>query len=139
MSLVALRSLALLLVGALALAGTPDDALERVEAGLRTANPEQVLDGAEARVEVMLFGQGGTYRHGQASQVLTDFFRRHPPQRVSFGELATSDDGRAALGRYWALDGGAPLAVRVLHRRAGDEWRLASLRIDRATFGRAGR
>ena len=139
MLLAALRSLAVLLVGAVALAGAPDDALARVEAGLREADAERVLDGAEARVEVMLFGQGGTYRHGQASQVLEDFFRRHPPQRVAFGELATSDDGRAAMGRYWTLDGAAPLAVRVLHRRDGDAWRLASLRIDRVAFGRAGR
>ena len=139
MPFVVLRSLAVVLAAALALAGGPDDALARVESGLREADAERVLDGAEARVEVMLFGQGGMYRHGQAAQVLRDFFRRHPPQRVAFGELATSDDGRAAMGRYWTLDGGAPLALRVLHRRDGDAWRLASLRIDRAAFGRAGR
>ena len=139
MLLVVLRPLVLLLAGAIALAGSPDDALARVEAGLREADVEKVLQGAEPRVEVMLFGQGSTYRHGQAAQVLQDFFRRYPPRRVAFGELATSDDGRAAMGRYWAVDGSAPLAVRVLHRRDGDAWRLASLRIDRASFGRAGR
>ena len=139
MPLLALRPLVLLLLGALAFSGTADEALDRVEAGLLAADAEEVLEGAEARVEVMLFGQGGTYRHGQAAQVLRDFFRRYPPQRVVFGELASSDDGRAAMGRYWTLDGGAPLALRVLHRRHDGEWRLASLRIDRASFGRAGR
>ena len=139
MSLLVLRPLVLVLLGVFALSGAADDALERVEAGLLASDAGQVLDGAEARVEVMLFGQGGTYRHGQAAQVLRDFFRRYPPQRVAFGELATSDDGRAAMGRYWTLEGGAPLAVRVLHRRHGDTWKLASLRIDRASFGRAGR
>ena len=138
MPLAPLRLLALLLIGALSLGGTADEALDRVEAGLLASDADRVLDGAEARVEVMLFGQGGTYRHGQAAQVLVDFFRRYPPQRVAFGELATSDDGRAAMGRYWTLEGGAPLAVRALHRRHDGEWRLASLRIDRASFGSVG-
>ena len=114
------------------------DEVARVEAGLRAGDPAAVLDGSAARVEVVLFGQGSTYRRAQAAHVLRDFFRRYPPERVSLSERASSDDGRTAIGRYWTEDGAAPLAVRVLHRAAGDTWELASVRVERPSLLRGG-
>ena len=115
-----------------------DDALARVEAGLEAADPSAVLADAPSRVEVVLFGQGGTFRRAQAAHVLRDFFRRYPPARVEFDERSASDDGQTAIGKYWSEDGGPPLSVRVLHRRDGDDWELASVRIDRRSTVRAG-
>lgn len=116
---------------ALAQSAFPDDEVERVEAGLRAGDADAVLDGSAARVEVVLFGQGSTYRRAQAAHVLRDFFRRYPPERVSLPERASSDEGRTAIGRYWTEDGGAPLTVRVLHRASGGGWELASIRVER--------
>ena len=117
----------------------PDESLEKIQAALQEADPSGVLDQVEDRVEIVLFGQGGTYRKGQAVHVLRDFFRRYPPDRVDLGsERSSSDDGRTAMGRYWTEDGGLPLQVRVLHREAGDEWRLISLHVERQSFGRVG-
>lgn len=114
----------------------PDDSLEKIEAALQAADPSGVLDQVEERVEIVLFGQGGTYRRGQAVHVLRDFFRRYPPDRVDLGsERSSSDDGRTAMGRYWTEDGGLPLQVRVLHQEDGDEWHLISLRVERQSFG----
>lgn len=117
----------------------PDESLEKIQAALQDADPAGVLDQVEDRVEIILFGQGGTYRRGQATHVLRDFFRRYPPDRVDLGsERSSSDDGRTAMGRYWTEDGGLPLQVRVLHRESGDEWRLVALHVERQSFGRAG-
>ncbi|MEO0558615.1 MAG: DUF4783 domain-containing protein [Bacteroidota bacterium] len=128
------------LVGVFALSGSvpvqPDESLEKIEAALADADPSGVLDQVEDRVEIVLFGQGGTYRKGQAVHVLRDFFRRYPPDRVDLGsERSSSDDGRTAMGRYWSEDGGLPLQVRVLHREDGEEWHLIALHVERQSFG----
>ena len=141
------RRLALVAALALTLGAVPpavpqpsDDALARVEAGLREADPSGVLSHAADRVEIVRFGQGGTFRRAQAVHVLRDFFRRYPPSRVVFAEQGSSDDGQTAMWRYWSDDGGAPLTVRVLHRPVDDEsWELAWIRIDQRTAVRADR
>ena len=109
-----------------------DDAVARVEAGLRDGDPEAVLTDAADRVEVVLFGEGGMYRRAQATHVLRDFFRRYPPSRVSFKpERSSSYEGQAADGHYWAEDGAAPLSVHVLHREEEEQqWELVSIRIE---------
>ncbi|HEX8387255.1 MAG TPA: DUF4783 domain-containing protein [Rubricoccaceae bacterium] len=128
-----------LMVGAAAFAqaGLRDDEVARVEAGLQAADAAAVLDGSAARVEIVLFGQGSTYRRAQAAHVLRDFFRRYPPERVALPERASSDDGRTAIGRYWTQEGGAPLTVRVLHRAVGSGWQLASIRVERPSLIRS--
>ena len=129
-----------LLVGAAAFAqgALRDDEVARVEAALQAGDASAVLNGSAPRVEIVLFGQGSTYRRAQAAHVLRDFFRRYPPERVTLPERASSDDGRTAIGRYWTQDGGAPLMVRVLHRAAGDDWELASIRVERPSLIRGG-
>ena len=117
----------------------PDDSLVEIQEALQESDPDAVLDQVNGRVEIVLFGQGGTYRPGQAEHVLRDFFRRYPPDRVDLGsELSSSSDGRTAIGRYWTEDGGMPLQVRVLHRQTRDDWTLVSMRIERQSFGRVG-
>lgn len=130
----ALAAAAAGLAGASAAQSSADDGLARVEAGFREADPSAVLDGAARRVEIVLFGQGGMYRRAQATHVLRDFFRRYPPDRVAFGERSSSDDGRMAIGRYWAQSGGAPLTVRLLHRSTDDGWELTSIRVEQASI-----
>ena len=142
-SLVVRRALVLgvfvLVLGAMTPGGhVQDDAVARVEAGLRDADPDAVLTDAAERVEVVLFGQGGMYRRAQATHVLRDFFRRYPPSRVAFGpERSSSYEGLAATGQYVAEDGGAPLNVRVVHREDGEDWELVSIRIDQRSTVRA--
>ncbi len=115
-----------------------DDAVARVEAGLREGDPDAVLADAADRVEVILFGEGGMYRRAQASHVLRDFFRRYPPARVAFGpERSSSYEGLAATGQYVSDDGSAPLNVRVVHREDGEDWELVSIRIDQRSAVRA--
>ena len=133
-----LTALALFASVAMAQTLAPGDEVARVEAGLQAGDADAVLDGSAPRVEVVLFGQGSTYRRAQAAHVLRDFFRRYPPERVALTERASSDDGRTAIGRYWTQDGAAPLTVRVLHRAAGDDWELASIRIERQPLIRGG-
>lgn len=116
----------------------PDAALARVERGLEGGDADLVLTDMTGRVEIVLFGQGGVFGRPQATMVLRDFFRRHPPREVSFYEPSSSDEGQTATGRYSTSSGGTPLSVRVLHRADGDRWELASIRIDQRSTVRAG-
>ena len=116
-----------------------DEAIERVEVGLEESDPAVVLDRAAGRVEVVLFGRGGTVRRSQATHVLRDFFRRYPPARVALAERSSSDDGLTAIWRYWTDDGGQPLSVRAVHREGGGDWELVSLRVERRSTIRGGR
>ena len=138
-SALAPRAAALLFLTAVAGAHVPSgpsDALGRVAQGLEAADPDLVLSDVDGRVEIVLFGQGGVFRRAQAAHVLRDFFRRYPPNRVSFSEPSSSDDGQTATGRYLPRSGGTPLTVRVLHRVTGDDWELASIRIDQRSVVR---
>lgn len=128
-----LASFFVLLVGIapVAMTQTMDDPLSRVETGMEEGDPVTVLADARGRVEVVLFGEGGMYRRAQATHVLRDFFRRHPPSRMEFQDRTSSDDGQTAIGSYETESGGTPLSVRVLHRETADGWELVSIRIDR--------
>ncbi|MDT0632023.1 DUF4783 domain-containing protein [Rubrivirga sp. S365] len=116
-----------------------DDVLEQVKAGLEQADPGAVLGRADARVEVVLFGRGGTVRRTQAVHVLRDFFRRYPPDRVAIAERSSSEDGLTAIWRYWTAEDGQPLNVRAVHREGEGGWRLVSLRVERRSALRGGR
>lgn len=116
----------------------PDAALQRVQRGLQSADASMVLTDMPSRVEIVLFGQGGMFGRPQATLVLRDFFRRHPPSRVTFSEPSSSEDGQSATGRYWTDAGGTPLSIRVTHRADGDRWELASIRIDQRSAARTG-
>lgn len=119
-------------------AGDVTEALARVEAGLEEADAGAVLVDAASRIEVVLFGQGGIYRRGQAVQVLRDFFRRYPPGHVAFLEQGSSDDSRTAIGRYHLRDGGLPLEVRVQQRPEDSTWQLVAIRIEQPSLLRGG-
>ena len=128
----------LLLGGAAPGADAQDDAVARIESGMGEGEPDWVLSDAAGRFEIVLFGQGGTYRRAQAGHVLRDFFRRYPPSRVAFSpERSASYEGLAATGQYFSEDGGGPLTLRVLHREDGESWELVSLRIDQRSTVRA--
>ena len=116
----------------------PDRALERVQRGLESADPDLVLTDMPSRVEIVLFGQGGMFGRAQATLVLRDFFRRHPPGQVAFSEPSSSEEGQTATGRYRTNSGGTPLSVRVTHRARGNDWSLASIRIDQRSAARSG-
>lgn len=136
----------LLVAGALPLAAQEehvdsDSALVRVQLGLEETNANEVLIDAGDRVEVVLFGEGGIYRRGQAVSVLEDFFRRFPPDSVSFSERSTIDDSRSTIGRYYPRDGSPPLIIRVQHRvesPADSLWKLIGIRVDRPSLFQTG-
>ena len=115
----------------------PEAALGRVERGLEAGDAALVLTDMSSRVEIVLFGQGGMFGKPQATLVLRDFFRRHPPGGVAFSEPSSSEDGQTATGRYRASTGGSPLSIRVMHRADGDRWELASIRIDQRSTVRS--
>lgn len=116
----------------------PDEALARVQRGLQSSDPALVLTDVPTRVEIVLFGQGGMFGRPQATLVLRDFFRRHPPSQMLFSEPSLSEGGQSATGRY-STNAGGTLNVRVTHRLDGDQWELASIRIDQRSFRTGGR
>lgn len=116
-----------------------DEVVAQAADALETGDTRALLDLAARRVELVLLDQSARYGRGQASLVLRDFFRRYPPERVALAERSVTDDGYAAMGRYWTTSGTGPFALYVGFRRVGaDVWLLDALRIERTTFGRTG-
>ncbi len=106
--------------------------LDRVEHAFRSGNVETLLDGAADRLDVIIFGKGASYSRAQAALVLTDFFRRNPPGKVSFEQEVLAEDRRSMIGQYWVAEGDAePVSVFVRLRARGARWQLRSIRIER--------
>ena len=119
--------------------GTSDEMVELVTSAFESADHEALLDLAHRRVEIMIVGQGARYSHSQATMVLRNFFRQHPPERVELTEHSATDDDRAAMGQYWALSGASPLSLYVGFRvMSDDEWQLDAIRIERPSIQRSG-
>jgi hypothetical protein len=111
----------------------PDStSLDRVEEAFRTGDADALLIGAADRLDVIIFGKGASYSRAQAELVLSDFFRRHPPARVSFEQEVLAEDRRSVIGEYWVADNHAePISVFVRLRARGPRWQLRSIRIER--------
>lgn len=114
---------------------TPDSTtLVRVERAFRSGDVESLLDGAADRLDIIIFGKGASYSRAQAALVLSDFFRRNPPGRVSFEQEVLAEDRRSMIGKYWASNGHTdPVAVFVRLRARGPRWQLRSIRIEDAS------
>ena len=108
--------------------------LVRVERAFRSADVESLLNGAADRIDVIIFGKGASYSRAQAALVLSDFFRRNPPGRVSFEQEVLAEDRRSMIGQYWVASGSStPVAVFVRLRARGPRWQLRSIRIEDAS------
>lgn len=107
-------------------------ALDRVEDAFRAGSADALLDGAADRLDVIIFGKGASYSRAQARLVLSDFFRRNPPGRVSFEQEVLAEDRRSVIGQYWvAEDHAEPISVFVRLWARGSRWQLRSIRIER--------
>lgn len=114
-------------------AAMPDStALLHIERAFRAADPEALLDGAADRIDIVVFGKGESYSRTQATLVLGDFFRRHPPRQVIFEQEVLAEDRRSLVGRYWTTGGGEePVGVTVRLRMREARWQLRGIRVDR--------
>jgi hypothetical protein len=112
---------------------TDSTALDRVEDAFRAGRADALLSGSADRLDVIIFGKGASYSRAQAELVLSDFFRRHPPGRVSFEQEVLAEDRRSVIGEYWvAEDRAEPISVFVRLRARGARWQLRSVRIERS-------
>lgn len=111
----------------------PDStALDRVEDAFRSGSADALLAGAADRLDVIIFGKGASYSRAQAVLVLTEFFRRNPPGRVTFEQEVLAEDRRSMIGEYRvAEDHAEPISVFVRLRARGPHWQLRSIRIER--------
>ena len=112
----------------------PDStALDRVEDAFRAGSADALLDGASDRLDIIIFGKGASYSRAQAALVLTEFFRRNPPVRVTFEQEVLAEDRRSMIGEYWVAENHAePISVFVRLRARGPRWQLRSIRIERS-------
>jgi hypothetical protein len=119
--------------------GPSDETVARVTVAFEEGDSGALLDLSATRVEIVLLGQGARYSRGQAALILRDFFRRYPPERVVLSERSASEDGRAAMGRYWSGNSSAPFALYVgFHVEDDEAWTLDAIRIERTSFQRTG-
>ena len=105
-----------------------------VETAFRAGDAGALLHGSADRLDVIIFGKGASYSRAQARQVLSEFFRRHPPGRVSFEQEVLAEDRRSVIGEYWvAGDHAGPISVFVRLRARDSGWQLRSVRIEQSS------
>lgn len=104
--------------------------LTQIEAGFETSDSAVLLSLAADPIDIALFGQGATYSRSQATRVLQEFFRRHPPEYVMLREEVAADDRRSLVGEYLEVGSTQPAAVFVRLRARGTQWEIRSIRIE---------
>jgi hypothetical protein len=106
-------------------------ALQSLQEALTGGDVNALSSIASERVELTLFGTAAMYSRGQAMYVLADFFRQHPPERVSFSEGSRAGANWFIMGEYTYEGGEQPLRMFVRLRDRDGRWELRELRIDR--------
>jgi hypothetical protein len=91
---------------------------------------KMLLDAAGDRVEIALMGQGQLYSRAQATYVMQDFFREHPPVQFSL-EPGYGDEGSwIVAGEYWYRQEDASLQVYLRLRLKDKQWEVREIRIE---------
>ncbi|MEL7363573.1 MAG: DUF4783 domain-containing protein [Bacteroidota bacterium] len=117
--------------------GTDTLLVPHFEAAFGDGNAEALLESAAPRLELSIFGRASFYSRTQALFVMRDFFRRYPPESVSFRDQSIGENTRTLLGQYKELGGGrCRVAVRLRWR--ADAWEVRAVRLDRTADTVAG-
>jgi len=85
---------------------------------------------AAERVELALPGRTKLYSRAQATYVLEDFFRQHPPERFTLGRTSKVAGSWIAAGVYWYRQGEDPFQVYLRLRQKDRRWVLREIRIE---------
>lgn len=112
------------------LAGTDTLLVPHFESAFAEGNAEALLESAAPRLELSIFGRASFYSRTQALFVMRDFFRRYPPDSVSFRDQSIGENTRTLLGQYEELGGGQCRVAVRLRWRAG-AWEVRAVRLDR--------
>lgn len=114
--------------GTAAAQDTPD--LRTVRDAFVQGDAKMLLDAAGDRVEIALMGQGQLYSRAQATYVMQDFFREHPPEQFSL-EPGYGDEGSwIVAGEYWYRQEEASLQVYIHLRLKEKQWEVREIRIE---------
>lgn len=108
-----------------------ESVVQDLTAAFSTGDVREILDMVDGPIDIALFGSSRKYSPDQASFVLKKFFREQRPQRLDIRDFTK-------MKRGWFLEGvlhvgrtGAALRVYLRLSRAGDNWRLREIFIDR--------
>lgn len=107
--------------------------LDRIEASFRAGDAGALMASAGEPIDLAIFGHGASYSRSQAVLVLLDFFRRHPPEEVSFQEEVVGEDRRSVVGQYREVGSEEASAIFVRLRARAGRWEIRSIRIERSS------
>ena len=105
-------------------------ALAQVEEAFRQGDARGLLAMAADRLEIAVLEAPTLYSRAQATYVMQDFFRLHPPERFALREAAQSDGSLFVPGLYWSTSQGEPFQVYVHLRQKAQAWELRGIRIE---------
>ena len=105
-------------------------ALAQVERAFEEGDARGLLEGAADRVEIAVLEAPMLYSRAQATYVMRDFFRLHPPERFALQEAAQSDGSLFAPGLYWSMGQDGPFQVYVRLRQKARAWELREIRVE---------
>ncbi|MEM1096719.1 MAG: DUF4783 domain-containing protein [Bacteroidota bacterium] len=134
------RTLFIFLLGGLALATTVQaqttlsDAATQFETHVKARNVAQLTPMLAPRVDINLFGADKQYSRAQARFVLTDFFVRHPLQRLDLRTPSPSGKQGFLSGTYVVQGSGERLRLYARLVQDDGAWYLRVLRLTRTSL-----
>lgn len=107
---------------------TADQSLAQIEQGLRKGEMELILPYLHDPVEIAIGGKAKMYSRTQASYVLKDFFKMHPPRGFTFMHRGRSENVVYAIGAYHGQ--GEQWDVSVFGRMERGRYQVEQLRFE---------
>ena len=107
---------------------TAEQSLAQIEQGLRKGDVEFILPYLHDPVEIAISGKAKMYSRTQATYVLKDFFKMHPPRGFTFMHRGRSENVLYAIGAYHGQ--GEQWDVSVFGRMERGRYQVEQLRFE---------
>ena len=113
---------------------TAQENVNQVFESLRSAFADgaaaDVLERAAGQLDLTVLGVNALYSRSQATYVLDNFFRLHPPQRCILQAPSEAAGNWFVTGSYRSTNSEQPFSVYLRLSKKGTEWELREIRID---------
>ena len=111
--------------------GGDNDIVEKVTTAVSRGDVPELVEHAAERVEIAVLGNITVYSRAQATYVLEDFFRAHPPARFVANAPTVAEGSIFVAGRYWYGEDKKRLDIYLRLRRHNDAFLIREIRIER--------
>ena len=104
-------------------------AVQRLQRAFAEGDADGVLSRVGDRVELALLGHSRLHSRAQATFLLREFFRSHPPESFTMRYSVQEEGGWFATGQYAVRRADYALGVYLRLRQRRGEWELVAVRV----------